>query len=1014
MAIFTAIATALLSTTFLAGSTFAISALAGVIGIGASYGLNYVAKSLAGSEAKPANADAIHGTEGTLQAGGSVPRAFGVGMHMTAGSLVYANYWGKTSFGSAAGKTPNAYLTQVIALSDLPGERLEEVWVNGEKVTSDTAETDPELGVPVTQYREGSKDHLWIKYYDGTQVAADTLLTGQVSSAARPYPSTRVGTGICYVVCTSLVNDKLFTGFPSFKFVLSGIPLYDPSKDSTNGGSGDHRYSDPATWGGDGDQLPAVQAYNILRGIKYNGAWLYGLQIMAAARLPSDNWITQIAKCRATVEGEAGPEPSYRCGGQINVDTQPASAIEAMLTACQGRLSEIGGFFKIHLGAPDSATFSWTDADLLSTEEQSFRPFFGLSDSVNGIQGTHPDPEQGWETATAPAIYRADLEALDGNRRLMANPDFAFVPYRGQVQRLQQSGLEEAQRARTHVLPFPPTYWVIEPGDVGTWNSVRNGYIDKLFRVDGVVDRANLDVSLSVTEIDPADYDWDQVTDYQGVTTGPTIFTRPAPQGVIDWTAEGTVLYDNLGLPRAAAIRIAWDGTLPGIIGMQYEVRLKADGSDVTRGRSDQYEAGALIIAQGILPLTEYEVRAQYIPSAPRAMLWSEWIDVITPDIVAVDLPAWIANQVTIVFDQIADRVIEAEQRIATLTSKLAAGDFEEIKSVRSQLSSRTGAAFAEISRVENVATDADIAIAGSVQTVSATIGTGFGTTPGVNTVSAKVTTNTNAIATLDNYASANYSVALDVNGYVSGFKLINAGAVGQAYTVFTTDYFLIARPGVAGGGHVPVFAIAPVDGVAKVALRGDMIVDGQIVATKIAADAVTASKIAAGNVTATHIAANSVDAARMVAGTITSDSGVIGALSVKTLSIADAAVTIPVSSAYSLTLGAARTFLTAISVDIDTAGLAGKAISIWMLSTAHTDGFPTGGQFSPFWTVWLKVNGADVDDYSSLNSENIMSYQHVITGTGGVVSTTFQVDAFLTTQTRPAYGTLFALATKR
>ena len=70
---------------------------------------------------------------------------------------------------------------------------------------------------------------------------------------------------------------------------------------------------------------------------------------------------------------------------------------------------------------------------------KSYRPFFALADSVNGIQGTYPDPAQGWQTATAPALYRTDLEVRDGNRRLMAAPTFDFVPYPEQVQRLQQS-----------------------------------------------------------------------------------------------------------------------------------------------------------------------------------------------------------------------------------------------------------------------------------------------------------------------------------------------------------------------------------------------------------------------------------------------------------------------------------------------------------------------------------------------------------------------------------------------
>ena len=78
-------------------------------------------------------------------------------------------------------------------------------------------------------------------------------------------------------------------------------------------------------------------------------------------------------------------------------------------------------------------------------------------------------------------------------------------------------------------------------------------------------------------------------------------------------------------------------------------------------------EAGALIISQGLIAETAYQVRGQYLPSVPRDMLWSDWLDVTTPDIPAVDIPAWIIVQVTTVMDYLNDRLTEVEQRIATL-----------------------------------------------------------------------------------------------------------------------------------------------------------------------------------------------------------------------------------------------------------------------------------------------------------------------------------------------------------
>jgi hypothetical protein len=829
MPFFTAIATA-------AAAFFTVSSVASfALSAALSIGISYVAKALSGNTSQAEAATANHfSLQGTLQSGGTVPRSFNMGYSATAGSLVYANTWGND------GETPNAYFTQVIALSDLPGGTLQEVWINGELCTLGPV-VDGNLGAPVTQYFKDGKDHLWVKYYDGTQTTADSFLQTSVASFDRPYPSTRIGTGIAYVVCTALVNDTLFTGFPAYKFAVSGIPLYDPSKDSTNGGSGSHRWSDKSTWGGDGDNFPAVQIYNLLRGVTYNGVWLYGLQSMVGARLPAVNWITQIAKCRAAIQGQTGMEPTYRSGGQVNVDAQIANAVEAFLTACQGRVSEIGGFYKIHLGAPDSPTFSWTDGDLLSTEEQTYKPFFGLADSINGITASYPYPAEGWAQKVAPPYYRSDLEARDGSRRLLANPSFDMVPYSAQVQRLMRSALDEAQRARTHVLAFPPQYWIVEPGDVGTWTSVRNGYTDKLFRADAGTDKANLDVILHLTEVDPTDYDWDHNTDFQGFPTGPTVFPRPAPQGIVDWFAEPYTIKDDDGLSRRPAIRLSWDGSLAGVSGVAFSIRRKSDHEIVHQGRTDFLSAGAIIISQNLLPNFQYQAQGQYIPSSPRDVFPSDWLDVTTPNALLslVDFDAALKKQVTEVQDYLNDKIDTGLAQIAALVSQTSARTDINKKEVRTQLFATAGTAKAEIAEVRTVAVDTQTALANYEVTVAATFGPSFSSVHSVST----------AIATLDGYAAAAYGVTLDVNGYATGFQLFNGGSTISSFTV-TVDKFQVSAPGVSGGAAVPIFTVANVNGVAKVGIRGDALFDGSVTASKISVGSLTAISAHFGNAT--------------------------------------------------------------------------------------------------------------------------------------------------------------------
>src|SRR5690606_20234281 len=165
-------------------------------------------------------------------------------------------------------------------------------------------------------------------------------------------------------------------------------------------------------------------------------------------------------------------------------DSLPSSeigdAVDKLLSGGNARLVESAGVYKIRVGEPDAPVAFFTDDEVLSTEEQSFTPFFGLSETINGITATYPEPNEGWNTKAAPPLYNNTYEAEDGNRRLLTAIPMDFVYRPGQVQRLMKAALNEARRARRHTLVLPPAYWTLEPGDIISWTSERNGYVNKL------------------------------------------------------------------------------------------------------------------------------------------------------------------------------------------------------------------------------------------------------------------------------------------------------------------------------------------------------------------------------------------------------------------------------------------------------------------------------------------------------------------------------------------------------
>lgn len=617
MALFTAIGTAV-GSLFTGGSfaTFAIKTLA-------KLAVSAIVRKLTQKK----TSSQVYGTSGKLQGGDDVPRQFPLGIGAAEGSLVYGSFWG-------ADGAPNSHFTQVIALSDLPVKGLLEVWVDGVKRTigATAVSGEEDLGLPITEYLSGGRNHAWVKFYDGTQTVADPLLLGRGAHPDYPWSAQAVGRGIAYAVVTTKVNNELFSGFPSFRFVLDSVRLYDPSKDTSVGGSGSQRWSNPATWGGDGDYLPVVQAYNIMRGIRYNGAWLYGFQRLILGQLPVSWWIAEIEKCRATVTNSAGAqEPRFRSGGVISVAAECGEAIEAVIAATAGRILEIGGIYKPQVGIRGATAMSFTDDDLVSTEGHGHTPFKRLAETINAVVASYPDPTNGFVLKEAPRIFDAALEAIDGGRRLPSAITLSNVPYPDQVQRICAMALDEARRMRRHLVVFPPRFYRLETGDEVTWTSARHGYVNKPFRIAYADLRSDCHVIADLIEIDDSGVNYDAWTGYRPISTTSPIAPNPSPATLFGFTAVAGSVKDSSSASRRPAIDCAWQIPGNGVFrGVEVRVALASNPSQVVSFTFDQVKASAQI-AEGVLPATDYLVCGAPITNTPRQ--FGPWITVSTGDL---------------------------------------------------------------------------------------------------------------------------------------------------------------------------------------------------------------------------------------------------------------------------------------------------------------------------------------------------------------------------------------------
>lgn len=485
--------------------------------------------------------------------GGITPQSFILGRSATGGQLIAP----PMSHGSA-GDTPRAYLVYVIALGAIPGQTLERVAIDDDYVTfGDTAP----WGRAVTGAYAG---HVWVDYLDGSQLEAHPrLLAAFGTDPDRPWLADMVNPGTCYAVARFKYKRELYNNLPSVRFECLGIPLYDPRKDSSAGGSGPHRWDDPGTWAQ--TENLAVIIYNIMRGISLPDGNIWGGEC-TVEELPFANWVAAMNECDLPIDdGAGGSVPQYRGGLEVSVDEEPADIIDELLKSCSGQMVDIGGIWKIRVGGPGLPVFFLSDDDILITEAETRIPFPGLANTYNAIHAVHPEPDSLWETVDAPARYHPDLEAEDQGRRLVADLAFPAVPYGNQVQRLMQAYINEERRFLRHRPPVAPWAAVLEPLDTIAWTSARYGYAGKAFEIAEIIDDPmTLNQTLGLRERDPADYVW-HPADALPTTPAHPGANLPVAQAVPGWSVLGDAIKDATGTDRRPALILQWTGDLPDV-----------------------------------------------------------------------------------------------------------------------------------------------------------------------------------------------------------------------------------------------------------------------------------------------------------------------------------------------------------------------------------------------------------------------------------------------------------------
>ncbi|CDN92518.1 phage tail protein [Agrobacterium tumefaciens] len=701
---------------FSAGSFIKIA-----IGLAINVGMSLYQQAKARKEARR-NQQSTGGVKLSIQMGESNPRSYLIGTRATAGRRVYFGSWGEEE------NTPNAYATELIEISCLPSyagpHGVDAAWFGDTAGTILWNEPHPDgRGFPVAQFRRDGKDYLWFKYLDGSQTTADSFLLSRFAGRAeRPYKDTMIGRGCQMVIVTARRHEELFrNGFPQGLYQPRPMRLYDIRKDSSVGGNGAHRWHDPSTWE-TSDNLP-LMIYNIARGIYYNGRWVHGGRNFSSYRFPVSSWIAALNEADRDM---GGGRRQFRGGLEVSVDRDGLDVIEDLRLGCSGRLAEVGGRLKLLIGAPGAAVYSFSDREIVVTQDQSFEPFPTIANTHNTITGVYPEPAQRWADKDAPEQSSPELLARDDGERLAVSFRFDAVFISAQVQSLTSTMILDEQRWRTHELTLPPNAAPLEPNDPVAWSSDENGYSNKKFLVVRAIPLAGRLQRVVIKEIDPSDYD------------PPSIIVPPVigwigpvpvpPQPMYGWQVFPATLPDAEGNPRYPTIEVRCAPGQDDVSYIRVQVKLTAtdelvfDSGDATVMYEPPY---AWVLNAVLAGNADYQARGKFVPASNRPTEWGGWLPVRTPNIDGSDITVGLGQ----VRDDVKNRIMELQHQmdqlagiVESLSMSVATSDMDA-KLDRDVMRSELGGAVASVIDERETRVTAEGAMARRLSAVRAEMG---------------------------------------------------------------------------------------------------------------------------------------------------------------------------------------------------------------------------------------------------------------------------------------------------
>lgn len=337
------------------------------------------------------------------------PRMIIYGQVRTSGVLIFYG----------VGDSNSSRLWFTVAIAGHQCDDMSDVWFDNVQIAD--ADIDAGTGAVTGGVYSGA-----VNVYRQLGTSAQTAIAKQTEEIAA-WDSNHKGIGITFLSARLLsdsTRDASATPvFPSvaprdFFAMTKGRRVYDPRLDSTNGGSGSHRLTNPSTWAWSANSALCIADY-----ITGGSQWYDTSSITqrlgmneSTSRIDWTNFAAQATICDQTPAIPGGTQTRYTCNGVLSCGETHSENLAKLLSSCAGQLVYRGGKYRLYVGAYASPTHTITDADLTGP----YQVFTSKkrAELYNAVSGVFIDPAQNYQPVTSPLRTDSGYETDDGERIL--------------------------------------------------------------------------------------------------------------------------------------------------------------------------------------------------------------------------------------------------------------------------------------------------------------------------------------------------------------------------------------------------------------------------------------------------------------------------------------------------------------------------------------------------------------------------------------------------------------------